>query len=103
MSGRHAADPKDRAVLVRASDGAEVSEGIDVYGAMFVLRDGLLHLNGTWSFKMLEDAKMGDLRVSAIKLMTGMSADPAMKVKKGEFVTLNSLTVTMLPGEENAP
>lgn len=101
--GRHAADPADRAVLVRAGDGAEVSEGVDVWGAMFVLRDGLLHLDGSWSFTMLEDAELGDLRVSAMGLMTGLRGEAGMKVKKGEFVTLNSLTVTMLPDAENAP
>ena len=55
----------DRAVLVRA-DGTEVSEPLDVREARFVLRDGVLHLEGSWTFRMIKKVKEGEVRLRAL-------------------------------------
>jgi len=82
----------DRAVLVRA-DGKEVSEPLDVRGARFTLRDGVLHLEGSWTFQMIKKVKEGELRMHVLGQETVMRTD---EVRKGWTVTVTSFTLHVL-------
>jgi hypothetical protein len=91
---------KDEAVLVRL-DGTEVSDPVDVEGARFVLRDGVLHLEGSWTFKLIKKVKAGEvrLRVRALDQDTVIQTD---ELRKGWTVTVTTFTLHVIGDGQEA-